>query len=627
MMAILQKAFPFTTDLEGFVPTGGNADTTLDWSSVGGNPGGCASSRIFGRNKSADPTWDWDGTWEDLGVPAGATVTHAQIWCDWRCSEWNVGNTLTEFLYAAISDAAASVISQANGSAVSGTTAYETIAGSQGAVAAGNGDSTDAVNIGVDLYLRNGNNASAAVTLLFDNVVVEVTYTQGGTTYTKTVLVTVAAVPRTTRTGLFARALAAAASVVPSTSRTGTFLRTVRAVSSVITSAVAQRVAEQYQQVVSVAASVIPSVSRVGSFFRTVGAAAGAAARMTYDFSGQIYPSLRLKVITTKRSVSSVTTLAAAVAIIAIKYVYALASSSTETRVFRKTSMGVAATVSALSSVVKRVGRSFGSVTSVTTSMSRIAFLSVAARAVSVGVASVRRGVSRLFRAASSTVVFMTTTAANRVYAKVTGSSVAKLSRKAGIRLRAVSSSVAKPVSMLKALSISLKASGSAVARIVRHVSVVRFASSMAYALVSKKTSHGSRIATDAEASAFKKTWHSVRVVSNSIASALAEIFERLVSPYQKKILSIEILESPDRSFTIVGEVVRELSVHEAPTLEVDIEPFLEKTLQAIEFPRNTTSIETSLDRTITVGVRPNHDLDIEEAPQRTLEAIEAMEV
>ena len=78
-MATVTKTFSFTSNAESWQNTGGNADTTLAWSSTGGNTGGCISSRILGRNKTADPIWFYSGTWESMGVPSGATVTHIQL--------------------------------------------------------------------------------------------------------------------------------------------------------------------------------------------------------------------------------------------------------------------------------------------------------------------------------------------------------------------------------------------------------------------------------------------------------------------------------------------------------------------------------------------------------------------
>jgi hypothetical protein len=181
-MGTVTKTFSFASDAEGWASSGGTADTTLGWSASGGNTGGCISSRIFGRNKSADPHWYYVGTWEDMGVPAGATVTNIQLLgFDWRCSEWNVGDNTTQQRLSYLYDSGGTVqIAQLSTDepTVSGTTAYATISGTIQTVGASYQASNTSVQLYSDIYLRNANNDSAAVTLLMDNFSVEITYTE-----------------------------------------------------------------------------------------------------------------------------------------------------------------------------------------------------------------------------------------------------------------------------------------------------------------------------------------------------------------------------------------------------------------------------------------------------------------
>jgi hypothetical protein len=37
------------------------------------------------------PYWEWTGTWEQLGVPAGATVKAVNLGFDWRCDIYSTG--------------------------------------------------------------------------------------------------------------------------------------------------------------------------------------------------------------------------------------------------------------------------------------------------------------------------------------------------------------------------------------------------------------------------------------------------------------------------------------------------------------------------------------------------------
>jgi hypothetical protein len=179
-MATVTKTFSFVSNAEGWASTGGTADTTLGWVASGGNTGGCLSSRIFGRNKSADPLWFYEGTWESMGVPTGATVTNIKLLgFDWRCSEWNVGNTTTQIRASLLMNSDATVqIAQlsTNEPTVSGTTTYAAITGTIQSVGASYQASNTTVRLRFDIYLRSANNASAAVTLLMDNFSVEITY-------------------------------------------------------------------------------------------------------------------------------------------------------------------------------------------------------------------------------------------------------------------------------------------------------------------------------------------------------------------------------------------------------------------------------------------------------------------
>jgi len=72
------KTFSFATTAESFVATAG-ASSTLSYDSATGDPAGALKARILGRNKADTDYWEWTGTWEDLGVPTGATVTNVQL--------------------------------------------------------------------------------------------------------------------------------------------------------------------------------------------------------------------------------------------------------------------------------------------------------------------------------------------------------------------------------------------------------------------------------------------------------------------------------------------------------------------------------------------------------------------
>ena len=230
-MATVTKTFTFGSNAEGWAVSGGTADTTLGWASTGGNTGGCLSSRLFGRNKSADPHWYYAGTWEDMGVPAGATVTHIRlIGFDWRCSEWNVGNTTTQVRLSYLYDSAGTTLINelsTNAPTVSGTTSYATISGTVQAVGSAYQASNTSVQLWWDIYLRTANNASAAVTLLMDNFSIEITYTTPGTAYTETVDDSVTASDNNARVTHFVKTQADTATSSDENVHLKTFQRTV----------------------------------------------------------------------------------------------------------------------------------------------------------------------------------------------------------------------------------------------------------------------------------------------------------------------------------------------------------------------------------------------------------------
>lgn len=74
--------FPFAVDAEGFIPTVVSQDVSLTHTMSDGQPAGCLDALYWG-NPSGGPQgvafWEWTGTWEDLGVAAGSTVTNVTL--------------------------------------------------------------------------------------------------------------------------------------------------------------------------------------------------------------------------------------------------------------------------------------------------------------------------------------------------------------------------------------------------------------------------------------------------------------------------------------------------------------------------------------------------------------------
>lgn len=188
-MATLTKQFNYNTDLESWSATVGGAtslvmgrDTTEDSSNDTNAGTGVMQARRTGKNVTdGTPYWEWAGTWEDLGVPAGATVTAVDLDYDSKCSEYTTGATSTVGP-SELRDSGGSLRSTFRAADnVSATSAWVTRDGSaSGIIDASN--TTIRLRVGVNP--KTGNSSSAAVTLRLDWVVVTVTYTPVGGAWT-----------------------------------------------------------------------------------------------------------------------------------------------------------------------------------------------------------------------------------------------------------------------------------------------------------------------------------------------------------------------------------------------------------------------------------------------------------
>jgi len=93
--ATATKTFTFATSAEGFTGTsGGKSNLTYD--SGVGNPAGSLKTDSAGRNNLDTSDWTWTGTWEDLGIPAGSTVTQIRLDAGYtKVTAWNVVDSVT----------------------------------------------------------------------------------------------------------------------------------------------------------------------------------------------------------------------------------------------------------------------------------------------------------------------------------------------------------------------------------------------------------------------------------------------------------------------------------------------------------------------------------------------------
>lgn len=180
-MATVTKLFTFLSNAESFVPTAA-AQSTLAWDGTVGNPAGALKARVLGRNATNANYWEWTGTWEALGVPAGATVTAIQLTSGWtRVTEYNVGAASTIGPYTLRNASGTTTGTLWSGRTASGTDAGTAI-GSQTAVSGLSDSSDTTIKIRLEDTLKTANNASAAVTAYDDQVNLTITYTPAPST-------------------------------------------------------------------------------------------------------------------------------------------------------------------------------------------------------------------------------------------------------------------------------------------------------------------------------------------------------------------------------------------------------------------------------------------------------------
>ena len=90
------KTWSFATAAEGFTATTGGQSTAA-YDGGTGNPPGSIYTEISGRNKSNPNYWEWTGTFEDMGVPTGGTVSAIQLTGGvTRCTVYTNGSTSTD---------------------------------------------------------------------------------------------------------------------------------------------------------------------------------------------------------------------------------------------------------------------------------------------------------------------------------------------------------------------------------------------------------------------------------------------------------------------------------------------------------------------------------------------------
>jgi hypothetical protein len=72
------KTFTFASSAESWTANGAT-HATMAWDSVTGNPAGSLVTSRSSNNAAETTYWEWQGTWEDLGVSPGTPVTDIQL--------------------------------------------------------------------------------------------------------------------------------------------------------------------------------------------------------------------------------------------------------------------------------------------------------------------------------------------------------------------------------------------------------------------------------------------------------------------------------------------------------------------------------------------------------------------
>ena len=175
-MAQELKVFSFATTAEGWAFTTVDNATGL-YVGGSGNPAGSLQIDNLGRNK-VDQTsyWEWTGTFEDLGVPSGATISgYSSSALDHSCTVFNVVDALTSGAFT-INDGVLRTL--VVGAPLAATTTFAT-ANQVGTVAGLSLASTTAIVLRMMSDSDVGNDAAAETTILLDNITIGIDYTAG----------------------------------------------------------------------------------------------------------------------------------------------------------------------------------------------------------------------------------------------------------------------------------------------------------------------------------------------------------------------------------------------------------------------------------------------------------------
>lgn len=180
-MPTVTKTFAFAADAEGFVAAQVAASRSLTYDAAVGNPAGSLKASTATKSlASAESYWEWAGTWEALGVPAGGVVTSVRLLSASTRVATRSAHVTSSIVgpYRLHSDAGALIGTLWAGRTAVAAEAGWTATGAQAAVAVPSHASTDVVRVRLaDTNATTSGGGTAALAMHDDQVAIEVTYT------------------------------------------------------------------------------------------------------------------------------------------------------------------------------------------------------------------------------------------------------------------------------------------------------------------------------------------------------------------------------------------------------------------------------------------------------------------
>ena len=176
------KTFVFASDAESWSFTTGGKSTGA-FTSGDGNPSGSLETDSIGRNNTDSSTWTWTGTFEDLGVPSGATINgYSASSFDHKCS---VANILNSAQFGDIGNTKSLEINDGTARDLIGIQTFSGITSwanksNAPAITGLSLASTTSITLTLHTTIDVGNNAAAQCTILADNISLTINYTDSG---------------------------------------------------------------------------------------------------------------------------------------------------------------------------------------------------------------------------------------------------------------------------------------------------------------------------------------------------------------------------------------------------------------------------------------------------------------